>query len=38
MSPTVPLKRPNFFIALKTLSFVATNEGFFGLPRNKLLI
>jgi hypothetical protein len=38
MSPTVPLKRPNFFIALKTPSFVATNEGFFGLPRNKLLL
>jgi hypothetical protein len=29
---------PNFFIALKTPSFVATNEGFFRLSRNNLLL
>jgi hypothetical protein len=35
--PTVPLKRSQFFfITLKTLSFVAINEGGFRLPRNNL--
>lgn len=32
MSPTVPLKHSQLFIALKIPSSVATNESFFGSP------